>query len=185
MTRPTAAFAAIIAITVSLAAACSGGSEEEVREAEETTVAEETREARAEDQAQADQAEVQAEDQAEDQEEVPTNTEEVVGDDSNSGWDPVALSETVDPSLRPVPDEAPAAAVARCEETTDPNTCVALALDGRERLRAQERQRLIDAHRALGNEDRMLDHMEAFLADYPRDRRGNRIRMRLREAGRI
>jgi hypothetical protein len=90
----------------------------------------------------------------------------------------------VDPTLQPVPDETPEAAVARCETTGQPDTCITLALDERPSLRARERERVIEAHRALGNEDRMLDHMEAFVADYPRDRRGNRYNIALREAGR-
>jgi hypothetical protein len=91
----------------------------------------------------------------------------------------------VDPALAPVEGEAPPASVARCEETSDANTCIVLALDEQEELRARERQRLIEAHQALGNEERMLDQMEAFLEDYPLDRRGNAYRIALRQAGRL
>lgn len=80
--------------------------------------------------------------------------------------------------------ETPQEAVERCRATSEFERCLIATLDEVE-VRARERQLLIEAHETLGNEDSMLDHMEKFLDDYPRDRRGNGYRIRLREAGRL
>ncbi|MEM9191314.1 MAG: hypothetical protein AAGF12_19230 [Myxococcota bacterium] len=80
--------------------------------------------------------------------------------------------------------ETPRQAVERCRATASFERCLIATLDETP-VRARERQLLIEAHEALGNEERMLDHMEAFLEDYPRDRRGNGYRIRLRESGRL
>jgi hypothetical protein len=52
------------------------------------------------------------------------------------------------------------------------------ALDQRD-MRARERERLIDAHLSLGNQERAIFHMRAFVEQYPRDRRGNAYRLQI------
>ena len=76
----------------------------------------------------------------------------------------------------PVDGETPPEAVARCQATDSFEACVLRALDERE-VRAREREILIEAHLSLGNEARAHEHMQLFLDEYPRDRRGNRYRM--------
>ena len=56
------------------------------------------------------------------------------------------------------------------------------ALGGSAR-RAQDRETLIRAYEALGNEAKALEEMRQFVETYPRDRRGNRYRARLQSAG--
>jgi len=131
------------------------------------------------------ETETESETETETETESETESETETETETESETEPEPSEPPVDPSLLPVEGEAPPAAVARCEATAEPDTCVMLALDEAVELRARERQRVIEAHRALGNEARMLDHMEKFVEDYPRDRRGNRYRITLRTAGRI
>lgn len=113
-----------------------------------------------------------------------TETEAETDTDTETEAETEAEAE-IDPALRPVPGETSEAAVARCEATDAPDMCITLALDTRDDIRARELERLIAAHHTLENEERMLDHMAAFVTDYPYDRRSNRYRMALRQAGRL